>query len=778
MWFARSLVLEFFDRNKYMPVKTNTSVTTGRRLVLAEMAKNNVKHSARHIDTWGATGIGVGGIVGGGILALTGVAFAATGPSAVLAFGLNGVIAFLTALSFAELSARFPLSGGTYVFAKKVLSLDTAFVVGWIVWFASIAASALYAVGFASFARLGVEGLIQAGLEKSVTIPQPVVVTAAIGAIFMYTIILLYRRGSAGQWINILKILVFIIIIAGGVLYAFKQPADRITHALQPFFPFGGMGLLQAMGFSFIAWQGFDLIAAVAGEIREPARIVPKAMFLSLAIALVIYLPLLLLVAIVGVPSGTSLVALGAQSPAALVALAVKNFLGPFGYWLVVCAGVLSMLSALHANILAASRVANAMAQDRSLPHAFSLLSKRRETPVSALLLTSIIIIFVVLCVTNIETAGAAASLVFLISFALVHWICILLRQRSGPEALPFRTPFFPAVPIAGGLICLGLAIYQGAMVRSAGIITGVWMIIGIGLYMTVFARRARVADALSAAIDPEMIRLRGMSPLVLVPVANPKNASGLVSLANALAPEQTGRVLLLSVINPAREQYGQGDRESLLTAQAAVAEALAASLDSGRHPETLITIAPQPWVEIQRVSKIHQCESLLLGLTAIAENEKQIPFDEFLGTVDSNVVILRAGQSWHPNQVRKVLIPLGGRGAHGRLLARLLGSLFHHQPCEVTFLKVVPSVASRVHCERIQRQLRTAARDLCPEKANIVILKGDNIADILVSQSESHDLLVLGVQRVRRKQKLLGPLILEVAQRTSVPLVIISNRG
>jgi len=73
----------------------------------------------RNIGLLGATGIGVGAIVGGGILALAGVAFAATGPATLVAFGLNGAIAFLTALSFAEMASKFPESGGTYTFSKK-----------------------------------------------------------------------------------------------------------------------------------------------------------------------------------------------------------------------------------------------------------------------------------------------------------------------------------------------------------------------------------------------------------------------------------------------------------------------------------------------------------------------------------------------------------------------------------------------------------------------------------------------------------------------------------
>ena len=106
----------------------------------------------RTIGLLGATAIGVGAIVGGGVLALAGTAFAVSGPGAIVAFAANGLIAVVTALSFAELSGRFPRSGGTYLFARSVLSVEAAFVVGWVVWFASIIAAVLYAAGFAAFA--------------------------------------------------------------------------------------------------------------------------------------------------------------------------------------------------------------------------------------------------------------------------------------------------------------------------------------------------------------------------------------------------------------------------------------------------------------------------------------------------------------------------------------------------------------------------------------------------------------------------------------------------
>ena len=84
----------------------------------------------RSIGLAGATGVGIGAIVGGGILALAGVAYATTGPATLLVFAANGVIAVLTALSFAEMSTAFPQSGGTYTFAKNVLSVRAAFAFG------------------------------------------------------------------------------------------------------------------------------------------------------------------------------------------------------------------------------------------------------------------------------------------------------------------------------------------------------------------------------------------------------------------------------------------------------------------------------------------------------------------------------------------------------------------------------------------------------------------------------------------------------------------------
>ena len=439
----------------------------------------------RSIGLWGATGIGVGAIVGGGILALAGVAFAATGPGAMVAFALNGVIAALTALSFAELASTFPESGGTYTFAKKTLSGEAAFMVGWVVWLASIVAAVLYALGFASYASFAALNLFEAAGASAPawTQSRTGLLALAIFATAAYALLLFRKASGGGMWATVGKVVVFVVLIAAGFWALFGESRSGIAERLTPFFPGGSIGLFQAMGYTFIALQGFDLIAAVGGEVRDPRRTIPRAMFLSLGAAVAIYLPLLFVISTVGVGPGGSITELSAIDPATVVASAARTYMGPFGFWLVIVAAVLSMLSALQANLLAASRVALAMAQDRTLPHVLGDLHRARGTPAIAILVTSLVVVAILVLVPSVAVAGAVSSLIFLVSFALAPGINILMRQRGGGQADAFRVPGFPTVPVVGGLACAGLALYQAFEVPSAGLIAALWLGFGFGLY-------------------------------------------------------------------------------------------------------------------------------------------------------------------------------------------------------------------------------------------------------------------------------------------------------
>ncbi len=486
---------------------------------------------ARKIGIFGALGIGVGAMVGGGILALAGVAFAVSGPSAILAFALNGLIAFITAFSFAEMASANPQSGGTYTYAKKALSLQVAFGVGWIVWFASLVAAVLYALGFGAFAVFALQQIPSDGLNGILDL-EMLPVLLALAAIGYFAFSLTRSSGDGGAIINLGKLAVFAVLIAGGLAVFVQTPFSHITKSLDPFFSGGFSGVVAAMGYTFIALQGFDLIGSAAGEIKNPEKTIPKAMMGTLAVGLAVYLPLLFLMSTVGVLPGDSIAGMSRENPETVLAVAAQNYLGAFGFWLVLVAGIFSMLSALQANLFAASRISLSMAKDRTLNHHLSKIDKKFGTPVTSILVTCGIVAFLVLILPDLAAAGAASSLIFLITFALAHLIMILMRNRGYKESKTFRAPFFPALPIVGIICCLGLAIFPGYCGTGCRIYcTDYGFIIGAVLFVSFFVNKARAIEASEHALDPDLIRLRGLSPLVLLPISNPANAESMVFL-------------------------------------------------------------------------------------------------------------------------------------------------------------------------------------------------------------------------------------------------------
>lgn len=712
-------------------------------------------------------------------MALAGVAFSTTGPAAILAFTLNGVIAVLTALSFAELSAAFPQSGGTYTFAKKVMSVQVAFTVGWVVWFASIVAAVLYALGFASFALVIVQELWQADFgAPPAWLNSPFTSTGlAIAATVLYLLSLARQNGGGGPWANVGKVFVFGVLIAGGLWALTDLSPSEVVTRLTPFFPGGGLGLIQAMGYTFIALQGFDLIAAVAGEVKDPSRNIPRAMLASLGIALLIYIPLLLVISTVGVQPGQSILEASALQPETIVAVAAQNYLGQFGYWLVLVAAILSMLSALQANLFAASRVALAMARDRTLLRWIETINPERNTPVNAILVTGGIVITLLLILPDVASAGAASSLIFLVTFALAHVISFLARQRGQKQTDRFQTPFFPLIPVVGGLACLALAIFQGVTVLAAGIIATIWLVLGGVLYFWLLARRAQVVDAAAEALDPQLMQLRGRNPLVLVPVANPNNVDEMIFVANALAPPQMGRVMLLSVVKPPPDDWQPSENPLRLTdSQTLLREALTTSFETRLSPETLITIARDPWAEIARVARGHDCESMLLGLSQLTKDETATQLEDLMSNVECDLVVLRASQGWRPDTVQHILVPVGGQGNHDSLRARLLVSLSRSTNPKITFLQILPPNTSPQTQQKVERNLQVFAQDEVPTLPEVKVILSDTVPQVLTEQAKNADLVILGLQRTSRRGRVLGSVITKIAHETDTAMLMISS--
>jgi basic amino acid/polyamine antiporter, APA family len=716
------------------------------------------------MDARGTIVFGVGAIVGGGIIVLAGPALVAAGPATLLALLLNAVVAVLAALSLGELATRFPRSGGPYTFAQQVFSVRAAFAVGWLVYFASLAAAAVFALGFAEFAltalgelgrtlgapaalaALSEPGAAATGAAPSAAAPAPwwtsraATVGLALAAVAAYALQLLRGAGGGGAWPVVGKVVTLGALGVAGLIAVARAPGT-LPEALTPFAPNGALGVAQAMGLLFVSFQGFALIAATAGEVRHPERDVPRGMLIAIAVATLLYLPLFLAILTVGVPAGETLAPFAERTGGTTVAEAARTYLGPAGFWLVSASAILAMLTALQANLFAASRVARAMASDRTLPRGLARLSPG-AVPRRTLLLSTALVGAIVVALPTVATAGSAAGLIYLSVFALCHVMALLARRRAVQPA-PFRAPLAPWLPLGAALFTLAIALVNAVAVPSAGALTLGWLLLGALIYVWLLGREAASADAEREGARPDLLRLRGRRPLVLVPVANPASAEALVTVAHALAPPEVGRVLVLTVV----ERSSAPDSAlELERAQRVQLSSLSSAFALGLAPDTLTTVAADPWEAITRIAHAHACEVVVLGLSRLDDAATLARVDRLFAAVSSDVVLLRAPAGWHLERVRKVVVPLAGGAQQETLRSRLLGTLSRLAAPQVTFVRVLPRRASEASRRRLERALVNRLEGRAFGRSEALCLRSDDPVGAIAGRAADADLLVLGL--------------------------------
>ena len=213
---------------------------------------------------------------------------------------------------------------------------------------------------------------------------------------------------------------------------------------------------------------------------------------------------------------------------------------------------------------------------------------------------------------------------------------------------------------------------------------------------------------------------------------------------------------------------------QSLLDTHAVLQEAVTASFAAGLSPEALTTIAPQPWPEIVRVSRVHLCESLLIGLSDV----NSVHLEELISSVVCDVVVLHAPSNWQLEGVRRVLVPTRDLDAHDKFRARLLGSLCRMGEREVTFLQVLPESASDLVCDRARRRLAQFASEEVPNSASALVARSNIPLEEITRRAKDYDLVVLGLERLGKNRRRFGHLVSTLAQNIDCATIMISRRG
>lgn len=737
---------------------------------------------ARHLGVFDATMIGVGAMIGAGIFVLTGIATGRAGPAAVLAFGLNGIVTLFTALSYAELSSAIPEAGGGYSFVKKVMPNPIAFASGWMLWFAYIVACSLYARAFGSFFLEFFEQQVPVvthtlvgvfGTELSVSL-----LTLGIGLLFVgINIIGTHASGQAENIITVAKLLVLGVFIFFGVRQIFIAPAVMQGNFV-PFLPNGVSGILAAMALTFIAFEGYDLIATVSEEVKNPRETIPKAILYSLGITMVVYL-LVVFVSLAAVPpdEGLQTWQLLARYGETGIIRAAQGFMPGFGVFLILAGGLFATLSALNATILASSRVAFSMGRDWMLPNALSQIHAVRKTPVMAISLTGLIFLTAAVLLP-IETLGNASSLLFLLTFTLVNASLIMHRYRSGEELPPFKVPFFPLTPVLGILTCAGLAIFQLVNEPLAWGLAIAWVIIGLVIYQIAFARQATIADVPRIIESPELLALkRARSYKILTPLANPDRAVPLVEMAGQIARASQGEVLALAVVTlPGITTYSEVDETVLAEPQLVLNKAQQAALTQSIDFSSVLKIGRSAADNIVQMAVDNYCDLILMGYKKEEDPMENSVIYHVIMNQPCDVAILKSDKE-HVGPFERVLVPIGGKEIHDHLKARLVHSVCQDEG-EVTFMTVV-SPDDETQRKHAEDRLERAAKIYNIPNSRLVVEESENRTQAIIGQAAEHDLLILGMRdEPWFRSFFFGTLAQQVAGKVACPTLLVKSRA
>jgi amino acid transporter len=359
-----------------------------------------------------AVSIGVGGMIGAGIFSILGVVAGVSGTALPVSFVIGGAVAILTAYSYLKLGVRYPSVGGVSQFLVEEYGDGLrSGALNIFQYFAYIIAIALYARGFAGYATTAFPNSTAAWLDEAF----------AVGVVVLFTLVnFLGSRimGQAETAIVAIKVGVLVLFIAAGIFFI---ESDRLAPA--------GWGepqnLLFGAGILFIGYEGFGLITNAAGEMTNPRRELPRAIYLAVGIVILIYV----LVAIV-VIGNLSISALKAAEDSAL-AEAARPFLGQFGFTLIAIAALLSTSSAVNATLFGAANVSYQVAKDGELPQIFTRKVWSRNSE-GLFITAALVIVFVVLFdLGPIAMMGSAA---FLIVYAAVSLGHLRVHRQTGAK--------------------------------------------------------------------------------------------------------------------------------------------------------------------------------------------------------------------------------------------------------------------------------------------------------------------------------------------------------
>ena len=707
---------------------------------------------SRDLGLVSALAIGIGTMIAAGIFTLSGLAISYVGSSAIIAFLVAAAVALLTALTYCEFTSIYPESGEGYLYARKTFAPPLAYMVGWCLLLGYTSSCAFYLASLSSYFN-----------EFIWHSPYPTLA----GLVILVALTMLNTKGTkeSGAFqiaVTSGKLVLLVWFVLGGLQHF--DPARFIDKFSTDVVKIGSTATMV-----FITFFGFSAIAASAGEVRNPTKTIPRAIFISMGVTTVLYTLVVMAVIAANLTEYTE----------SAMGSAARIFLGPIGGMVIVAGALFSMISASNASILAGSRVALSMSRLGHLPRGFGAINPKTRTPVVALVLVGLGIgMFSV--TLPLEELAHFADVVLLSALILVN-ACLIKHRRMYPNLVrPFRVPLVPVVPILGMLANLYL-LTQVPHLRPMLLAVAS---LSIG-FLGFLAWKGTQTEELRLPGGPSRVAIERPAETksrfrLLLPVANPHNVNPLVDLAAALTLPRSGEIIVLRVMQvpdqlPPAEQEATVNREEQVLAQAR-----SRALQQGVPVTSVVSIGHGIARAILDSARTRDCDMILIGWKGYTSTAQRI-----LGQVADDVVaharrdILLAKMVGH-ELPKKLFLPSAG-GAHAERAGEYAASIAAAGNGSITLCSIVKPgdsperIASEE--ERLTRTAERLQRTTGFSDVDTLLVRHRSIVGGILHGAKDYDAIVIGAAEQRySSQVIFGGIPEQVARRFKRSVIVVKK--
>ncbi|HXW03513.1 MAG TPA: amino acid permease [Nitrosarchaeum sp.] len=419
----------------------------------------------RRMGLFHLTMYGVGLILGAGIYVLIGEASGFAGDAVWIAFVLGSIVALFAGLSYAELSSIFPKAAAEYIFVKNTFKNNFfAFIIGWLTVITSMITAATVALGFGGY------------FSEFLNIPIVISAIILIGILSIVNFVGIRESSWTNTVFTIIEATGLILIIIIGFTISDPEPVNYFES------PTGFTGIIIAFVLIFFAFIGFEDMANVAEEVRNPKKVIPKAIILSVMISGFVYV--LVSLAVVRVINWQDL-----SLSAAPLADVAERGLGIQGHIIFSGIALFAITNTVLITLVAGARMIYGMARDKSFPNFLTKIHSKTKTPWIAVI-TIMVVAISFSFIGDIVIIANITVFAVVITFGAINLSVIVLRYTEPDIERKFRIPInigkFPVLPIFG----LGISVYMSLQFEIEVILVGFGIIAAGSIYYIIFNKK------------------------------------------------------------------------------------------------------------------------------------------------------------------------------------------------------------------------------------------------------------------------------------------------